>query len=141
MKNILIVEDESLVALEISGFVKELGYEVAGIASSADKALQIVTKKSIDLILMDVYIKGKTDGVSSAAEIRKIDKIPLIYISAFSDDEMLERVIVTNPIGYLTKPFNRKELKVAIKIALNRKRRKSDNEDEIYRGDILLDDE
>jgi DNA-binding response OmpR family regulator len=64
------------------------------------------------------------DGVSLAQEIRKSKNIPLIYISAFSDEETLDRAILTHPIAYLSKPFNRNELKMAIKIALNRKRRK-----------------
>ena len=71
MKNILIVEDESLVALEISGFVKDLGYAVAGVAPSAVKAFDILEKQDVDLILMDVYIKGTMDGVDLAGEIRK----------------------------------------------------------------------
>jgi DNA-binding response OmpR family regulator len=141
VKNILIVEDESLVALEISGFVKELGYDVAGVAPSAVKAFDILKKQDVDLILMDVYIKGAMDGVSLAGEIRKSKNIPVIYISAFSDDETLERAILTNPISYLSKPFNRSELKMAIKIALNRKRRKSDSESKLRQGDVRFDDD
>jgi len=141
MKNILIVEDESLVALEISSFIELLGYETVGIASSAEKAYAVLKQKSVDLILMDVLIKGDIDGVTLAANIRKTANIPLIYISAFSDDETLERAIETNPIAYLTKPFNRKELQVAIKIALNRARRKSDRSEPLREGDIRFDDE
>lgn len=141
MKDILIVEDESLVALEISGYIKELGYDVVGIAANALKAFDILDKQSVDLILMDVYIKGDMDGVSLAGEIRKSKNIPVIYISAFSDDETLDRAILTNPIAYLSKPFNRSELKMAIKIALNRKRRKSDTESKLYKGDVRFDDD
>jgi DNA-binding response OmpR family regulator len=141
MNNILIVEDESLVALEISNYIKELGYNVVGIAASADRAIELVENKSVDLILMDVYLKGEKDGIEAASKIRQEHHIPVIYISAFSDDETLERAIATNPISYLTKPFNRKELQVAIKIALNRKRRREDNEKKLYRGDIIFDDD
>jgi len=141
MKDILIIEDESLVALEISGYIKELGYDVIGIAASALKAFDILEKQNADLILMDVYIKGNMDGVDLAAEIRKSKNIPVIYISAFSDDDTLDRAILTNPIAYLSKPFNRSELKMAIKIALNRKRRKSDTASKLRRGDICFDDD
>jgi len=140
MKSILIVEDESIVALEIASFIKELGFEVVGIASSADKAYKFVAEKSVDLILMDVYIKGDEDGILCAQTVRKTKQIPIIYISAFSDDETLDRAILTNPISYLTKPFNRQELKVAIKIALNRSRRKDDKL-MLRKGDVVFDEE
>jgi DNA-binding response OmpR family regulator len=139
VKNILIVEDDSLVALEISGFLEELGYGVAGVAPSAVKAFEILEQKDVDLVLMDVCIKWDMDGVSLAQEIRKSKNIPLIYISAFSDDETLDRAILTHPIAYLSKPFNRNELKIAIKIALNRKRRKSDADHELRKGDLVFD--
>lgn len=141
MKNILIVEDESLVALEIAGYIEELGYNVVGIAASGAKALELVSANSVDLILMDVYIKGSQDGIQTAQEIRKDQSTPVIYISAFSDDETLERAVLTNPIAYLIKPFNRKELQVSIQIALSRKRRKEDSSREIYRGNIVFDED
>lgn len=116
-KSVLIVEDESIVALEISNYVTEIGYEVCCIASSSKKAYEAVEDFRVDLILMDVYIKGDVDGISCAKEIKSKRNIPLIYISAFSDDATLERAIETDPNAYLTKPFNRKELKVAMEIA------------------------
>ncbi len=140
MKNILIVEDESIVAMEIANYIRELELNVVATVSSALKAFEVLEKNDVDLILMDVYIKGDTDGVSCANEIRKTNNIPIIYISAFSDDDTLERAILTNPISYLVKPFNRKELKVAVKIALNRSRRKEDKQ-EVFQGDVILDEE
>ncbi len=141
MKNVLIVEDESLVALEISGFVKEMGYEVVKIVSNALSALEVVENSQVDVVLMDVNIKGDKDGIWCAHEIKKRQYIPIIYISAFSDDETLERAIETNPTSYLIKPFNRKELKVALQIATKRARRKEDIVEEQPKGDILLDSE
>jgi len=134
-KNVLIVEDESIVALEISDFVEELGFNVIKIVSSAKKALDAVHLNRLDLVLMDVQIKGDIDGISCSKEIKKIKDIPIIYISAFSDDETLTRAIETNPSSYLVKPFNTKELKVAMSIATK-------IESEILKvGDILFDDE
>lgn len=141
MKNVLIVEDESIVALEISYFVKELGYNVYEVASNAKKAIEIVQNNVVDIILMDVYIKGDMDGIDCVNAIKKIQDIPIIYISAFSDDETLDRAIETNPTTYLIKPFNRKELKIAIKIATKRERRKGDFIDMLQRGDVILDNE
>lgn len=141
MKNVLIVEDESLVALEISGYIQELGYNVIGIASNFTKALDYVGKSAVDLILMDVYIKGSKDGIQTAQEIHKESDIPVIYISAFSDDETLDRAVQTNPVAYLVKPFNRKELQVAMKIALNRKKRKQESTKILYQGDVIFDED
>jgi len=140
MKSILIVEDESIVALEISKFIQEIGYKVCGTASSAKKAYEFVAKEQVDVILMDVYIKGNEDGIMCAQNIDENRSTPIIYISAFSDDATLDRAILTNPVAYLTKPFNRQELKVAIKIALNRFRREGGDES-IPRGDVVFDDE
>ena len=117
MKQILIVEDESIVALEISNYVNTLGYNVVKSVSSSQKALDVINSNSIDLVLMDVKIKGDVDGISCAESIKEISNIPIIYISAFSDDETLQRAIQTQPSSYLLKPFNRKELKVAMSIA------------------------
>lgn len=140
MKNILIVEDESLVALEISSYIQKLGYNPCAIASNAAKAIEIVNTHNVDLILMDVYIKGNVDGIECAAEIKEKQNIPIIYISAFSDDITLERAVETNPITYLIKPFNTKELKVAIKIALKCSQREHSKKKE-YVGDIILDND
>lgn len=134
-KKVLIVEDESIVALELSGYIESLGFHVSGVASSAEQAYKIVNTDEIDLILMDVHIKGKVDGISCAKEIKKYRDISLIYISAFSDDETLQRAIETNPCSYLIKPLNRMELKVAIGISMK------NFSDSFKKGDIILDDE
>jgi len=141
MKNILIVEDESLVALEIKTFITELGHNVVKVVSDAQSALDVVKHEEIDLILMDIYIKGDIDGITCASMIKEIKYIPVIYISSFSDDETLERAIETNPTAYLIKPFKRKELLVAIKIATKRSRRKNDLNDNEIKGDIIFDNE
>lgn len=133
--NILIVEDESIVALEISSFVKELGYSVVGSVSNSLSALKMVDENHIDLVLMDVHIKGDDDGITCAESIKKIKDIPIIYISAFSDDVTLERAIQTNPSAYLVKPFNPRELKVAISIATKKEMQ------EMRVGDIVFDKE
>jgi len=140
MKNILIVEDESIVALEIENYVKEMGLNVCAIASSGEKALKNLQNNKVDLVLMDVYLKGEMDGITCADIIRKKYNISVIYISAFSDDATLERAIETNPISYLVKPFNRQELKFTIKIALNRSRRKEDRA-MLQKGDLKFDNE
>ena len=125
---VMIVEDESIVAMELSSYVTELGYEVVGRASNGEDAFAMVTLTDPDVILMDVQIKGEEDGVSLAERIQQQKKTSIIYITAFNDDESLERAIDTNPAAYLTKPFNRKELVASLKIASRRFRRRSDRE-------------
>ena len=134
MKNILIVEDESIVALEIQQYVRSLGYSVISTVSNALDCLHYINSEKIDLILMDVYIKGDVDGIACASEIKSLHDIPIIYITAFSDEDTLERAIETNPSAYLVKPFNRNELKVALRISLNRTK----NRERV--GDFIFDD-
>ena len=135
MKNVVIIEDESIVAMEIAGFVKGLGYKVVATFSNAAACLALLKKEVVDLILMDVYIEGDMDGIACAAAIQSWQNIPIIYISAFSDDETLERAIKTKPSAYLVKPFNREELRVAMKIAL------SHVQEHQKRGDVIFDEE
>ena len=135
MNKVLIVEDESIVALEIANYIRGLGYEVLDFVVNANDAMAIVKMEDIDLILMDVYIKGDVDGIACAKSIKELKNIPIIYISAFSDDETLERAIATEPSSYLVKPFNRKELKVAMRIATKKYDKK------IRVGDVIFDKE
>jgi len=133
MKNVLIVEDESIVALEIENYVTDLGYNVVESVANAKSALEIVMSEDVSLVLMDVHIKGNVDGIECARAIKKVKNIPIIYISAFSDDETLERAITTQPSSYLVKPFNPQELKVAMQIASN------SYESDLKVGDVVFD--
>ncbi len=135
MNKILIVEDESLVALEISNFVSSLGYEVVEIATSANQAVEIFKKNDIDVVLMDVYLKGDIDGTECANTIKQIKELPIIYISAFSDDITLQRAINSKPTSYLVKPFNREELKIALLIATKT------IDEQTHKGDVIFDSE
>lgn len=119
-QKVLIVEDESIVAMEIASYIGTLGYEVAGIASNAADAYRLAIDNVPDVILMDVRLKGKEDGISAAERIREKHTVEIVYITAFNDDSSIERAIATDPSAYLTKPFNRKELSAALKIALKR---------------------
>ena len=125
---VMIVEDESIVAMELSSYVTELGYEVVGRASNGKDAFAMVTLTDPDVILMDVQIKGEEDGISLAERVQERKEIAIIYITAFTDDVSLERAIETDPAAYLTKPFNRKELSASLKIAAKRARRNSESE-------------
>jgi CheY-like chemotaxis protein len=118
MTNILIVEDESIVALDIKDKVERLGYNVLAVVSSGEAAVEEVTKIQPDLVLMDIILSGKIDGIETARRIRNNFDIPIIYLTAHSDEQTLKRAKVTEPFGYIIKPFVDKDLQNAIKIAL-----------------------
>ncbi len=115
---ILIVEDESIVALNIKNRLEGLGYAVVATSSSGEAAIQIVAQSLPDLVLMDIKLKGTIDGIEAAAQIRAHFQIPVVYLTAFSDEETVERVKLTEPYGYILKPFEARELCTTIEISL-----------------------
>lgn len=115
---ILIVEDETIVALDIQDRVSDLGYKVAGVADRGDEALALVASTQPDLVLMDIRLKGRMDGIEAAEEIRQRWRIPVVFLTAFSEDSTLQRAKVTEPFGYLIKPFEDREIQAAIEMAL-----------------------
>jgi signal transduction histidine kinase len=116
---ILIVEDEHLVALDIQQHVARLGH-VAEIVYSGEDAVARVAASQFDLILMDVRLNGPIDGIQAANEIRREIDVPVIYLTAYADNDTLDRARLTEPYGYLLKPFQERELKAAIDMALQR---------------------
>ncbi len=122
MVNILIVEDESIVALDIQDKVEHLGYDVQAVVSSGEKAIEEVKKSQPDLVLMDIVLKGEIDGIETAERIRKHFDIPVIYLTAHSDTQTLNRAKITGPFGYLVKPFVDSELRSTIEAVLSKQR-------------------
>ena len=118
--NVLIVEDEIVVAKNTETMLKVLDYSVAGICISGEEAIKVVTKKKPDLILMDIVLGGDIDGIQAAKEILKQAEVPIIFATSYSDEDTLKRAKETAPYGYIIKPFQKKELLVGIEIALER---------------------
>ena len=118
--NILLVEDERIVALDLATTLQELGYTLVASVSSGEAAIEQAQKTNPNLVLMDIRLAGKMDGIQAAHEIRKHCDIPIIYLTAHSDDPTLTRAKSTEPHGYLVKPFKAPELRCAIEIALHR---------------------
>lgn len=117
---ILVVEDESIIALNIKKKLKSFGYTVPAMATTGEEAIKMAEITFPDLILMDVRLKGEMDGIQTAAEIRKSFDIPIIFLTAYSDDKVLERAKKTEPYGYIVKPFKAHDLKSNIEVALYR---------------------
>jgi len=115
---IMVVEDENLVKEYICSHLQSMNYQVVSSASSGEKAISEAEKFRPDLVLMDIRIKGRLDGIATADHIRKHFRIPTVYLTAYSDDKTLERAKLTQPLGFLMKPFERSELKSTIEIAL-----------------------
>ena len=117
---IFIVEDESLVAKDIEISLENMGYAVAGTASSGEEAITGVGEKNPDLVLMDIKLKREMSGIEAASQIRALFNIPVIYLTSHSDEEVLWNAKRTEPFGYILKPFEERELGSAIEIALYR---------------------
>ncbi len=115
---IMVVEDEGIVAMDIETRLKSLGYAVPAMASSGEEAIEKAANTRPDLVLMDIKLKGATDGVEAAEQIRDRFDIPVVYLTAYVDDDTLQRAKVTEPFGYIIKPFEERELHTAIETAL-----------------------
>lgn len=120
MKNIgiLIAEDELIVAEDTSDIVKEFGYDVLGIVATGEEIIQKTRELYPDLILMDIKLKGRIDGIMAAEQIQSELKIPIIFVSAFSNEKTLHMAKITEPYGFIIKPFRERELHAAIEISL-----------------------
>ena len=116
--NILIIEDELLVAQDIASRIKKLGYEIAAIKGDYEGAMNYLQIHSPNLILCDIMIDGSGDGIDVAEYVRNTKKIPLIFLTALSNKTTLERAKKSLPYGYIVKPFNTRDLLSAIEIAL-----------------------
>jgi two-component system, LytTR family, response regulator len=116
---ILIVEDNSLVAEDISASLVDLGYLVVGKVKSGQAAIDNARENTPDLIVMDINLNGEMDGIEAAAEIQKFAKLPIIYLTAYADDKTYNKAKTTNPYAYITKPFDEKDLSRAIDLAIH----------------------
>jgi signal transduction histidine kinase len=117
---IVVVEDERILALHLRQQLVKLGYRVPGLASSGAHALRHIGVRRPDLVLMDIHIEGELDGIETAALMVRDHNIPIIYLTAYSEEATLERARGTKPYGYLIKPFSERELHATIQMALER---------------------
>ena len=136
-KNILIVEDESIVAMEIDSYLTQCDYNIVGICTNGDDAYNMAIDSDVDLILMDIFLIN-SNGIETAIKIKeKKSDMPIVFLTAYMDEETIDKAVATNPVAYLIKPFNRQALLASIKIALRDKNMLGST----VVGDIYLDDE
>ncbi len=120
--NILVVEDETIVAKYIQKWLRSLGYVVPAVVSSGEEAVEKARETRPDLVLMDIVLRGGMDGVEAAKEIRACLNIPIVFLTAYADDNTIERAKITEPFGYILKPFEERELHSTIEMALYKHR-------------------
>ncbi|MFH0788145.1 MAG: PAS domain S-box protein [Pseudomonadota bacterium] len=128
---ILIVEDEAIIALDLKSHLEQMGYTVLAQVNSAEKALEFIEQDLPDLVLMDIILKGKMDGIEGADIIRSRWGIPVVFVTAYADQKRLERAKLVYPFGYIIKPFQDNDIRVTIEMALyvskvDRERRKAE---------------
>jgi PAS domain S-box-containing protein len=115
-----IVEDEALIAMEISDRLLRLGYEVCGRSAHGEKALEEIPSARPDLVLMDIKLAGKLNGIETATRLRSLLEVPVVFLSAFSDQSLIEGALDTGSFGYLVKPFEERELHATLQAALHK---------------------
>ena len=118
---ILLIEDEKMIAQNLKSVIENFGYELVGIASTGEEALEIAFDKSIDIVVSDIEIRGLTDGIDVSKTLQNTYNLPIIFTTAYNDEEKIKRASsVTNLVGYLVKPIRIDELDTLIKIAISK---------------------
>jgi PAS domain S-box-containing protein len=117
-KRIFIVEDQRLIAADLENTLRKLGYDVVGNAPSGEMAIERTVTARPEVVLMDIRLQGELDGIAAATAIRQRLDVPVVYLTAYADEETIARAKLTGPFGYVVKPFNERELRAAIEIAV-----------------------
>ncbi|MBF0495219.1 MAG: PAS domain S-box protein [Deltaproteobacteria bacterium] len=121
MAKIMVVDDEATLTILLRNHLTDIGHQVVGIAYSGEECLELVWAVKPDLILMDIKLSGKLDGIATATLIRAGFDIPIIFLTAYTDDDLFERAKQADPFGYIVKPYHPRELEITIEVALHRK--------------------
>jgi CheY-like chemotaxis protein len=119
---ILVVEDSRVHAKQLKGILNKLDYSIQGICSTGEEAIKRVGEGKPDLVLMDIVLKGEIDGIDAAHQITSDHNVPVVYLSAYSEEEMIKKARITEPHGYILKPFNEREIYATIEMGLYKKK-------------------
>ena len=117
-KKIVVVEDEWFIAKNIQGCLEEMGYDVTSVVASGEEAVKKAEEVTPDLVLMDIVLRGEMNGIEAAKQINSRFNIPVVYLTAYTDEETMERAKITEPYGYIVKPIEERELYCAVEVAL-----------------------
>jgi DNA-binding NarL/FixJ family response regulator len=117
MTDILIVDDDATLAMELEEYLPTIGYQVMGVASSGSEAIKLARKFKPNLILMDIKMPGKLNGIQAAGIIKSELSISIIFISGYADEKLLEQAKLVEPLGYIHKPFSEEQIAAALKMA------------------------
>ncbi|HLV53764.1 MAG TPA: response regulator [Cryomorphaceae bacterium] len=134
--SVLVVEDESIVSKDIRNTLKKLGYDVVGAAATGEAAIEMAMEHKPDIVLMDIMLKGKLTGIDAAEEIRAKLDIPVVYLTAYADESTLANAKVTEPYGYIIKPFKEIDIHTSIEMAIYKHQKVSEvkkERDMLYR--------
>jgi len=132
--NVLVVEDESIVSKDIQHSLKKLGYNVVGASATGEMAIELAGKENPDIVLMDIMLKGEMNGIQAAEKIKEKHAIPIIFLTAYADESTLSKAKITEPYGYILKPFKEIDLHTTIEMAIY----KHSKEQEIVKERDLL---
>ena len=124
--NVLVVEDESIVSKDIQHSLKKLGYNVVGAAATGEQAVKLAVETQPDIILMDILLKGEMNGIEAATQIRSETNIPVIFLTAYADESTLNKAKVTQPYGYIIKPFKEIDIHTSIEMALYKHKKEAE---------------
>lgn len=116
--SVLVVEDESIVSKDIQHSLKKLGYMISGSAATGEKAIELAGSERPDIVLMDIMLKGDMSGIEAAQEIKKQFAIPVIFLTAYADESTLSKAKISEPYGYVLKPFKEIDLHTSIEMAI-----------------------
>ena len=124
--NVFVVEDESIVSKDIQHSLKKLGYNVVGSASSGDKAVELIASEQPDIVLMDIMLKGNMNGIEVAEIVKREMAIPVIFLTAYADESTLSKAKMSEPYGYILKPFKEIDLQTSIEMAVYKHKKEQD---------------
>jgi len=129
--NVLVVEDESIVSKDIQHSLAKLGYQVVGASATGEKAIELAASEQPDIVLMDIMLKGKMNGIEAAETIRKELNIPVIFLTAYADGATLNKAKFAEPYGYIIKPFREIDLHTMIEITIHKHQKERETEKEL----------
>ena len=119
-QKILVVDDEIIISKDLEATLVRFGYDVVGVACSGDEAIELSVQAEPDLVLMDIGLKGDLDGIQTAGEIRRLQGTPVVFLTGYTDETILQRAKVVEPFGYIVKPIRERELRLTIETAFQR---------------------